>query len=152
MSISIPEEKLPAELTAFAAVEAAYPQELARITDSLRRGLPVLVEAEKELTPYLYKCVRDRLKKETPPRQFLYLDGRPINDMPPPQPGMGLVATILSGRNGTIMPSFSSLGPKQARELVQGILRPLSKRRPSTEHWMLAPTQESGGQCTERCL
>ncbi|HEY0882836.1 MAG TPA: AAA family ATPase, partial [Archangium sp.] len=49
----------------------------------------------KELTPYLYKCVRDRLKKETPPRQFLYLDGRPINDMPPPQPGMGLVATIV---------------------------------------------------------
>ncbi len=95
MSVSIPEDKLPAELTAFAAVEAAYPQELARITDSLRRGLPVLVEAEKELTPYLYKCVRDRLKKETPPRQFLYLDGRPINDMPPPQPGMGLVATIL---------------------------------------------------------
>ena len=95
MSISIPEDKLPAELTAFAAVEAAYPQELARITDALRRGLPVLVEAEKELTPYLYKCVRDRLKKETPPRQFLYLDGRPINDMPPPQPGMGLVATIL---------------------------------------------------------
>lgn len=95
MSVSIPEEKLPAELSAFAAVEAAYPAELARITDALRRGLPVLVEAEKELTPYLYKCVRDRLKKETPPRQFLYLDGRPINDMPPPQPGMGLVATIL---------------------------------------------------------
>jgi cell division protease FtsH len=95
VSTSIPEEKLPAELTAFAAVEAAYPAELARITDSLRRGLPVLVEAEKELTPYLYKCVRDRLKKETPPRQFLYLDGRPINDMPPPQPGMGLVATIV---------------------------------------------------------
>ncbi len=95
MSVSIPEDKLPAELSAFAAVEAAYPAELARITDSLRRGLPVLVEAEKELTPYLYKCVRDRLKKETPPRQFLYLDGRPINDMPPPQPGMGLVATIL---------------------------------------------------------
>ena len=95
MSLSIPEEKLPTELTPFAAVEAAYPQELARITDSLRRGLPVLVEAEKELTPYLYKCVRDRLKKETPPRQFMYLDGRPISDMPAPQPGMGLVATIL---------------------------------------------------------
>ena len=95
MSISILEDKLPAELTAFAAVEAAYPQELARITDALRRGLPVLVEAEKELTPYLYKCVRDRLKKETPPRHFVYLDGRPISDMPPPQPGMGLVATIL---------------------------------------------------------
>jgi cell division protease FtsH len=95
LSLSIPEEKLPAELSAFAAVEAAYPAEIARIVDSLRRGLPVLVEAEKELTPYLYKCVRDRLKKETPPRQFLYLDGRPISDMPQPQPGMGLVATIL---------------------------------------------------------
>lgn len=95
MSLSIPEEKLPVELTPFAAVEAAYPQELSRIVDSLRRGLPVLVEAEKELTPYLYKSVRDRLKKETPPRQFMYLDGRPIADMPQPQPGMGLVATIL---------------------------------------------------------
>lgn len=95
MSLTIPEDKLPVELTPFAAVEAAYPQELARIVDSLKRGLPTLVEAEKELTPYLYKCVRDRLKKETPPRQFIYLDGRPISDLPAPQPGMGLLATIL---------------------------------------------------------
>ena len=93
MSISIQEEALPKDLTPFQAVEAAYPLELARITDSLRRGLPVLVECEKELTPYLYKCVRDRLKPEG--RQFLYLDGRPLNDFPPPQGGMGLVATIL---------------------------------------------------------
>ncbi len=93
MSLSIPEDALAVELSPFAAVEAAYPQELGRITDSLRRGLPVLVEAEKELTPYLFKCVRDRLKKEG--RQFLYLDGRPISDMPQPQPGMGLVATIV---------------------------------------------------------
>ncbi len=93
MSLVIAEENLPVELSAFAAVEAAYPQEIARVTDSLRRGLPVLVEAEKELTPYLYKCVRDRLKKEG--RNFLYLDGRPIPDMPPTQPGMGLVATIV---------------------------------------------------------
>ena len=93
MSLSIPEEQLPVELSPFAAVEAAYPEALARITDSLRRGLPVLVEAEKELTPYVYKCVRDRLKKEG--KAFLYLDGRPINELPPLQPGMGLVATIV---------------------------------------------------------
>jgi cell division protease FtsH len=93
MSLSVPEAQLPVELTPFAAVEAAYPQELARITDALRRGLPVLVEAEKELTPYLYKCVRDRLKKEG--KSFLYLDGRPIADLPALQPGMGLVATIV---------------------------------------------------------
>lgn len=93
MSLSIPEDALAVELSPFAAVEAAYPQEIARITDALRRSLPVLVEAEKELTPYLFKCVRDRLKKEG--RQFFYLDGRPIADMPQTQPGMGLVATIV---------------------------------------------------------
>jgi cell division protease FtsH len=93
VAISIPEEQLPKDLTAFAAVEAAYPQELARITESLRRGLPVLIEAEKELTPYLYKCVRDRLKAEG--KQFLYLDGRPVQGLPEAPPGAGLVATIV---------------------------------------------------------
>jgi len=93
MSLRIPEEQLPVELTPFAAVESAYPTEIARITDGLRRGLPTLVECEKELTPYLYKAVRDRLKKEG--RTFLYLDGRPITDLPPLPPGLGLVATIV---------------------------------------------------------
>ncbi len=93
MSLLVPEDQLPVELTPFAAVEAAYPAEIARVTDALRSGLPTLVECEKELTPYLYKAVRDRLKKEG--RSFLYLDGRPIPEMPPLQPGMGLVATIV---------------------------------------------------------
>lgn len=93
MSLLVPEDQLPVELTPFAAVEAAYPQELARITDALRSGLPTLVECEKELTPYLYKAVRDRLKKEG--RSFLYLDGRPIPELPALQPGMGLVGTIV---------------------------------------------------------
>ncbi len=93
MSARIPEEKLPVDLSAFAAVEAAYPTEIERIVDALRQGLSVLVEAEKELSPYLYKCVRDRLKKEG--KAFLYLDGRPVSDMPPLQPGMGLVAAIV---------------------------------------------------------
>lgn len=93
MSVRIAEDKLPVELSAFAAVEAAYPAEIARTVDSLRRGLSVLVEAEKELSPYLYKCVRDRLKVEG--RTFLYLDGRPIPEMPPLQPGTGLVGAIV---------------------------------------------------------
>ena len=93
MSTQIPEEQLPVELTAFQSTEAAYATEIARITDSLRRGLSVLVEADKELTPYLYKAIRDRLKKEG--KQFLYLDGRPITDLPPIPPGLGLVGSIL---------------------------------------------------------
>ncbi len=93
MALTIPESLLPLELSAFAAVEAAYPQELERTTDALRRGLPVLLEADKELTPYLYKAVRDRLKKEG--RQFIYLDGRPLADLPQPPAGLGLVGTIV---------------------------------------------------------
>ncbi len=93
MSTEVAESSLPIELNAFAAVEAAYPDAISRITDSLRNGLSVLVEADKELTPYLYRCVRDRLKKEG--KNFLYLDGRPIADMPPLPAGIGLVGAIM---------------------------------------------------------
>ncbi|MBS1152454.1 MAG: ATP-dependent metalloprotease FtsH [Myxococcaceae bacterium] len=93
MTTEVAESSLPLELNAFAAVEAAYPAEISRITDSLRNGLSVLVEADKELTPYLYRCVRDRLKKEG--KNFLYLDGRPISDMPPLPPGISLVGAII---------------------------------------------------------
>jgi len=93
LTTEVAESSLPLELNAFAAVEAAYPAEISRITDSLRNGLSVLVEADKELTPYLYRCVRDRLKKEG--KNFLYLDGRPISDMPPLPPGISLVGAII---------------------------------------------------------
>jgi len=93
LSTEVAESSLPIELNAFAAVEAAYPDAISRITDSLRNGLSVLVEADKELTPYLYRCVRDRLKKEG--KNFLYLDGRPIADMPPLPAGIGLVGAIM---------------------------------------------------------
>ena len=93
MSVSVPEDQLPLELTPFAAVEAAYPAELARATESLLQGLPVLLEAEKELTPYLYKCIRDRLKPHG--RALLYLDGRQVADLPAPPQGMGLLGSIV---------------------------------------------------------
>ncbi len=93
MSTVVPEEQLPLELTASASVEAAYSSELARLTQALRTGLSTLVEADKELTPFVFKAVRDRLKKEG--KQFLYLDGRPIADLPPLPQGAGLVASIL---------------------------------------------------------
>ncbi len=90
----IPESELPVELSPFAAVEAAYPTELSRSLEALRRGLPVMIECEKELVPYFYKCLRDRLKAEG--RRCLYLDGRPTPDLPPPPPGMGLIGTIIA--------------------------------------------------------
>jgi cell division protease FtsH len=53
MSVVIPEKDLPAELTADQAVEAAYAAELAGVAGKLARGLPSLVECDKELAPYL---------------------------------------------------------------------------------------------------
>jgi cell division protease FtsH len=100
MSFRVSESSLPLELSPFAAVEAAYPSELARIVESVRAGLPTLVECEKELTPYLYKCVRDRLKAEG--RTFLYLDGRPLSELPAMPTGTGLVGTIVAYLRETV--------------------------------------------------
>jgi cell division protease FtsH len=90
----VPESALPVELDAFAAVEAAYPAELAAAHESLRRGLPVLIECEKELTPFFFRALRERLKLED--RRCIYLDGRPGPDAPPAPPGMGLIGLIIS--------------------------------------------------------
>lgn len=92
--LRIPEEELPEELSAFAAVEAAYPEELARVHEALLRGLPVLVECDKGLVPYFYKCIRDRLKRDK--LQCLYLDGRPDPNAPPSAMPMGIVGTMIA--------------------------------------------------------
>lgn len=75
---SIPERDLPLELSPFQAVEAAYPDALVSVHRALKRQLPVLIECDKELIPYLYKALRDRLKRDG--MKALYLDGRPGPD------------------------------------------------------------------------
>ncbi len=92
-SRTLAEAELPAELSPFGAVDAAYPAELTRCYEALRRRLPVLVECEKELAPYLYRSLRDRLKAEG--ARCLYLDGRASADLPPPPPGAGLVSAMI---------------------------------------------------------
>ena len=54
MSVLIKESELPQELTAEAAVEAAYAAELAEAASKLQRGLPTLIECDKDLAPFLY--------------------------------------------------------------------------------------------------
>lgn len=94
MTALIPEDQLASELSPFTAVEAAYPAELSRAHEALMRGLPVMIECDKELTPYFYRCLRDRLSKDK--RQCVYLDGR----IPPEQQGpmgpQGLIATMIA--------------------------------------------------------
>src|SRR3954466_10046848 len=75
MSTAITEKELPASLTPEQAVEAAYSHELADIASKLVRGLPVLVECDKELAQHLFANVRNRLKQSK--IQCMLLDGRP---------------------------------------------------------------------------
>ncbi len=66
MSVLIPENDLPQELTAEQAVEAAYSAELAEVASKLQRGLPTLVECDKDLAPFLYVNLRNRLRRRQP--------------------------------------------------------------------------------------
>ncbi len=78
MSVLIQEADLPQELTAEASVEAAYASELAEAASKLQRGLPTLVECDKDLAPFLYLNIRNRLRSAD--LRCLYLDGRPASD------------------------------------------------------------------------
>ena len=80
MSIAITEKDLPASLTPEQAVESAYSQELADIASKLVRGLPVLVECDKELAPAF---IRERLSTSLPkymlPTVFNWMELMPRN-------------------------------------------------------------------------
>src|SRR6478609_4093023 len=95
MSITVTEKDLPASLTAEQAVEAAYSSELADVASKLVRGLPVLVECDKELAPYLFMNVRGRLREAK--LQCIYLDGRQREQQGAPG-GMpvGLIGTMIA--------------------------------------------------------
>ena len=133
MTRALAETELPAELTAFGAVDAAYPIELTRCFDALRRRLAVLIECEKELAPYIYRSLRDRLKADG--TRCLYLDGRASADLPPPPQGLGLVASMIFqireivrgavGERIVVLPHLDILGASaggglgaEARELI----------------------------------
>src|SRR3954469_4761768 len=93
MSIAITEKDLPASLTPEQAVESAYSQELADIASKLVRGLPVLVECDKELAPYLFMNLRARLREAK--LQCVYLDGRQRDPQQGAMP-MGLIGTMIA--------------------------------------------------------
>jgi cell division protease FtsH len=97
MSIFIPEKELPQQLTAEAAVEAAYTVELAEVSSKLQRGLPCLVECDKDLAPFLFLNVRNRLR--THKVRCVYLDGRPREDQAQQPQGtmpVGLIGTMIA--------------------------------------------------------
>jgi cell division protease FtsH len=93
MSVLVPESDLPQQLTVEQAVEAAYATVLADVAADLVRGLPVLVECDKDLAPYLFANLRNRLKQQN--LKCLYLDGRPREGQQA-EPACGLVAMMIA--------------------------------------------------------
>src|ERR1700719_4060323 len=93
MSILLAEKELPIDLTPEQAVEAAYAAELAEVASRIRRGLPVLVECDKDLSLFVYMNLRSRLKQAN--LQCVLIDGR----QPPQQQDMmplGFLATMIA--------------------------------------------------------
>ncbi len=124
MSLSIPESELPLSLTAEQAVEAAYGAELAELADRIARGLPCLVECDKELSPYLFANLRNRLKARN--LKCVYLDGRPREaDANASGPPLGLIGTMIG----------------QLREAVRGAVE---KRVVVLPHLDLLTTSQGG--------
>lgn len=74
MSRPIDTFQLPTSLSTEEAVDAAYAPELAEIAADLARGLPVLVNCDKEVAPFIYMNLRDRLRSLGLP--CVYMDGR----------------------------------------------------------------------------
>jgi cell division protease FtsH len=94
MSITLSEKELPSSLTAEQAVEAAYAQELADAASKLVRGLPVLIECDKELAPYMFLNIRNRLREAK--LQCIYLDGRQRDPQQQGAMPMGLIGTMIA--------------------------------------------------------
>ncbi len=93
MSLSIAENQLPVALSAEQAVEIAYSHELSEVSNQLVRGLPCLVECDKELSPFLYMNLRNRLRERNV--RCIYLDGRPRENESGGVP-MGLIGTMIA--------------------------------------------------------
>ncbi len=93
MSILIDEKDLPVQLTIEQAVEAAYTTELAEVASKLRRGLPALIECDKDLAPFLFINVRERLKSGG--FKCVYLDGRRLQEEQTTTP-MGLMGAMIA--------------------------------------------------------
>jgi len=96
MSILTAETELPSSLDLQQAVDVAYAAELAEIAGNILRGLPSLVECDKELAPFVFMSVRTRLRERNV--KCIYLDGRPReaeggNAGAAP---MGLIGTMIS--------------------------------------------------------
>lgn len=94
MSTILAEKDLPTELTPEGVVEAAYARELAEVASKLNRGLPTLLECDKDLAPFVFINLRARLKEAG--MVCKYLDGRPREKEAQGPVPVGLMGTMIN--------------------------------------------------------
>src|SRR5437667_11416406 len=93
MSLLLSEQELPLDQTTEQAVELAYTAELAEVASKLQRGLPTLIECDKDLAPFLFANLRNRLKPAG--LRCVYLDGRSQQQAAAPGMDTGLIGTMI---------------------------------------------------------
>ena len=135
-TLNLSERDLPAELTPEQAVEAAYSRELADVVARLGRGLPTLIECDKELAPFAFLNLRSRLKELG--MVCRYLDGRPRDtDQQGPVP-VGIIGTMVN----------------QLRDAVRGATEQVDKQGRPVKTVLVLPhldllTTSTGGLTSE---
>jgi cell division protease FtsH len=121
MSTILPEKDLPADLTPEQSVEAAYAHELAEVASKLNRGLPCLIECDKDLAPFVFMNLRTRLREFN--MRCRYLDGRPReNEQAGPVP-VGLMGTMINQLRDAVRGSTEDVD-KQGRPVRTVIVLP----------------------------
>jgi cell division protease FtsH len=94
MTVIVSEKDLPVTLNNDQAVEAAYASDLAEVTSKVQRGLPTLIECDKEMTPFLFINLRNRLKALG--LRCVFLDGRPDPNAAGGSMPQGLIGTMIA--------------------------------------------------------
>src|SRR5213079_623360 len=94
MSILIEERDLARDLSPEQAVESAYAAELADVASRIRRGLPVLIECDKDLSLFVYMNLRVRLKQAN--LQCILIDGRQVQQTQPGMVPLGFLAAMIA--------------------------------------------------------
>ncbi len=121
MSTILAEKDLPTELTPEGVVEAAYARELAEVASKLNRGLPTLLECDKDLAPFVFINLRARLKEAG--MVCKYLDGRPREKEAQGPVPVGLMGTMINQLRDAVRGSTEQVD-KQGRPVRVVIVLP----------------------------
>jgi cell division protease FtsH len=109
MPIDLPISQLPTDLTLEDAVEAAYGDDLDWVAGKLRQGVSCLVECDKQLVPWFYGAIRDRVRDATGGRA---LRCRFVSGQPPQEAQQ-------QGAQAGPQPSLLQLMIRQITEMVR---------------------------------